>query len=75
MDLRDNTGRGRIIHEGEVANRDEIREGLLRLPDPPDPRPEPPVEEQNEPWARLAELTENHPIRDWVRRRLDHGRE
>ena len=74
MDFRDNTGRGRLVEEGEVVDLDDVRRGRLRLPDPPEPRPEPPVEEQDEPWGRLADLPRRHPVRDWVRDRLgDHG--
>jgi hypothetical protein len=70
MDFRDNTGRGRLVEEGEVVDLDEVRRGVLRLPDPPEPRPEPPVEEQDEKWARLTDLPRRHPIRNWARERL-----
>ena len=70
--------RGRLVGPGEIFDMDDVDRGLLRLPDPPEPRPEPPVEEQHERWARLADLNENenHPIRVWVRERLGrHGGE
>jgi hypothetical protein len=71
MDDRDNTGRGRLVQEGEVVDLDEVRRGNLRLPDPPGRRPAPPVDEQDEPWGRLADLPRRHKIRDWVKGRLD----
>jgi hypothetical protein len=70
MDDRDNTGRGRLVQEGEVVDLDEVRRGVSRLPDPPMRRPEPPVEEQHEPWARLADLPRRDKIRRWVKERL-----
>lgn len=60
----------RLIEEGEVFNRDDVRAGLLRLPDPPRPRPEPPLAEQHERWSRLADLAEDAPEARWVRERL-----
>jgi hypothetical protein len=70
MDERDNTGRGRLVEEGEVVDLDEVRRGNLRLPDPPERRPEPPVEEQDEKWARIDDLPRRHPVRRWVKDRL-----
>jgi len=63
----------RLIQEGEVFDPEDARRGILRRPDPPEPRPEPPLAEQHEPWARLADLTRSHPVRDWVKRRMRHG--
>jgi hypothetical protein len=60
----------RLIEEGEVFNRDDVRARRIRLPDPPEPRSEPPLAEQHERWSRLEELEERHPVRRWVRERL-----
>ena len=74
MDDRENTGRGRLVQEGEVVDLDDVRRGVLRLPDPPPRRPEPPVEDQHEPWGRLADLPRRHPVLTWAKERLGrHG--
>jgi hypothetical protein len=70
MDDRESKDRGRLVQEGEAIDPDDVRRGVLRLPDPPERRPEPPVEDQHEPWARLDELPRRHPIRRWVKERL-----
>jgi hypothetical protein len=61
----------RRIRDGELFNSDDLDAGRIEL-EKPTPRPEPPEREQTEPWARTEELEHDHPVRDWVRRRL-HG--
>jgi hypothetical protein len=60
----------RLVEEGEVFNRDDVRAGRIRLPDPPDPRPEPPLAKQHERWSRLDELADDSPEATWARERL-----
>jgi hypothetical protein len=63
----------RLIREEEVYDREDVERGLLRRPNPPDPRPELPVEEQHEQWARLASLPprKKRPVLDWIAGRLE----
>jgi hypothetical protein len=63
-------GPPRPIHDGDHFTSGELDRGEAELVKP-DPRPEPPLEEQAEPWDRLDELPEDHPVREWARRRLE----
>lgn len=70
-DFRDNVSAARLLSEGEPFNEEDVRRGLLRLPDPPERRPEPPVEEQHEMWGRLDDLPRSSRLRRWVQERLE----
>jgi len=49
----------RLIRSGEVFTSDELARGEVELDLPP-PAPEPPEEEQAEPWALLQEFAGKH---------------